>query len=181
MNYLKLFEEYNNKSFNENQEVDDILNVKFWEWFNNSEIINNGYPIKLYHGSDKKLTSFKFNINSGIYSNYSSFTNNKKLAESYGSIIYEVYLKMNNPYIIDGRGDYIWNIIDKKNSPDLFFDEIPSYYDGIIFKNVIDFNGRLGSKYILDVSDIYMVRKNTQIKSIQNDGTWDISDSNIYS
>jgi len=87
------------------------------------------------------------------------------LAESYGSIIYEVFLKIEKPYIIQGNGDYIWKVIDGSSSPDTFFDEnVPLNYNGIIFQKVIDFNGRLGSKYVLDISDVYMVRNSNQIK-----------------
>ena len=76
-----------------------------------------------------------------------------------------VFLKIEKPSVIHGKGQYIWSVIDKKGSPDLFFDEYtPKSFDGIVFRDVIDFNGALGSKYVLDISDIYMVRKNTQIK-----------------
>lgn len=131
----------------------------------------NGEPLVVYHGSDNNFSIFDFNTNKGIYSSYSSFTNNKKLANSYGSSIYDVFLKIYNPYIIDGKGDYIWRVVKSKNSPDLFFDELSLHYDGIIFKSVIDFNGRLGSKFVLDISDIYMVRKPNQIKLADGSNT----------
>jgi hypothetical protein len=156
----------------EQQEVESNLNDNFWKWFGNSKV-----KLKLYHGSSEIFSNFKLGYNS-----YSSFTNNKKLAKSYGSNIYEVYLKIENPYIIDGKGNYIWKFIGEKDSPESFFSsEVPLSHDGIIFKNVIDFNGKLGSEYVLDVSDVYMVRKPAQIKSVDNDGTWDINDNNIYS
>jgi hypothetical protein len=162
---------------NEQQEIENNLNDNFWRWFGGSKTIESGKPLKLYHGSSENFSNFKLGYNS-----YSSFTNNKKLAKSYGSNIYEVYLKIENPYIIDGKGNYIWKFIGEKDSPESFFSgEVPFSYDGIIFKNVIDFNGALGSEYVLDISDVYMVRNPSQIKSIENDGTWDIGDDNIYS
>jgi len=148
----------------------------FGDWENSPEIASkvvdeNGEPLVVYHGTNTKFTSFKLGG-----SGYSSFTENKKLAESYGSNVDAFFLQINNLYIIDGNGEYIWNFIGEKDSPDSFFrDSVSFSYDGIMFKNVIDFNGRLGSKYVLDVSDVYMVRKNTQIKLA--DGTNTIFDS----
>jgi hypothetical protein len=143
----------------------------FGDWENDPEnaskvVDENGEPLVVYHGSkDNKITTFEFKIGKGIYSRYSSFTENKKLAESYGTIIYEVFLKIEKPYIIQGNGEYIWKVIDGSSSPDTFFDEnVPLNYNGIIFQKVIDFNGRLGSKYVLDISDVYMVRNSNQIK-----------------
>jgi GNAT superfamily N-acetyltransferase len=148
----------------------------FGDWENDpqnaSKVVDeNGEPKVVYHGSDNNFSVFDFKTNKGVYSSYSSFTNNKKLAESYGSNIYNVFLKIHNPYIIDGKGDYIWNLVKGKNSPDLFFDELPLNYDGIIFKSVIDFNGKLGTKFVLDISDIYMVRKPSQIKLADGSNT----------
>jgi hypothetical protein len=158
----------------------------FKNWFgdwendpnNSSKVVDeNGEPLVVYHGSNKNFDTFNFKIGNGIYNSYSSFTQNKNLSESYGIISYAVFLKIQKPYIVNGGGQYIWKVIDKKNSPDSFFDEyVPKSYDGIMFRDVIDFNGVLGSKYILDVSDIYMVRNNTQIKL--SDGTNTTFDGN---
>lgn len=181
MGFMKYVHTTLSKYLNEQHQTETNINSNFKKWFGDSKIVKGGQPTSLYHGSYKYFTTFNMNSAKGVYTNYNGFTNNKNLAKSYGDNIYEVFLKIDNPYIIDGGGEYIWKVIDKKNSPDLFFDELPSSYDGIIFKNVIDFNGCLGSKYVLDVSDIYMVRNPFQIKSTENDGSWDINDDNIYS
>lgn len=159
------------------KEYREYLNDNFWKWFGNSEVKESGTPIVLYHGTNSNFDTFKLRSGSK-----SSFTNNKTLANSYGDVIYSVYLRIENPYIIECEGDYIWNFIGERVSPEDFFEGVvPFIYDGIIFKNVIDFNGALGSKYVLDVSDVYMVRKPNQIKSVENGGTWNVSEDNIFS
>ena len=158
-----------------------VRTPEFKAWFgdwendpeNSSKVVDeNGEPLVVYHGTDNEFTTFKLG-----YGSYSSFTENKRLALSYGHIVNSFFLSIKNPYIINGGGQYIWNVIGESQDPESFFGgNVPFSNDGIIFKDVIDFNGTLGSKYVLDVSNVIMVRKNTQIKLA--DGTNTTFDGN---
>ena len=153
----------------------------FGDWENDpanaSKVVDdNGEPLVVYHGTNAEFNTFKLG-----YGSYSSFTENKTLALSYGDIINQFFLVIKNPYIINGNGEYIWKVIDDKASPEEFFGgSVPFSNDGIMFKDVIDFNGALGSKYVLDVSNVYMVRKNNQIKLADGTNTtFDASNPDI--
>ena len=54
-----------------------------------------------------------------------------------------------------------------------------SKYDGIIFINIKD--AWFDDADYQDSDTVYVTFKPNQIKSVENDGTWDISDNNIYS
>ena len=160
-----------------------VRTPEFKAWFgdwendpeNSSKVVDfNGEPLVVYHGTNAEFNTFKLG-----YGSYSSFTENKTLALSYGDIINQFFLVIKNPYIINGNGEYIWKVIDDKASPEEFFGgSVPFSNDGIMFKDVIDFNGALGSKYVLDVSNVYMVRKNNQIKLADGSNTTFDSNNN---
>lgn len=167
----------NGKPSNLTPEQYKLVRTKaFKDWFgdwenepaNSSKVIDeNGEPLVVYHGTDNEFTTFKLG-----YGSYSSFTENKRLALSYGHFVNSFFLSIKNPYIINGGGQYIWNVIGESQDPESFFGgSVPFSNDGIIFKDVIDFNGTLGSKYVLDVSNVIMVRKNTQIKLADGSNT----------
>jgi hypothetical protein len=54
-----------------------------------------------------------------------------------------------------------------------------SKYDGIIFINIKD--AWFDDEDYQDASTVYVTFNSNQIKSTENDGTWDISDKNIFS
>ena len=89
--------------------------------------------------------------------------------------VYEVYLKIQNPYIIDG--DYSnWDDVEGMTTND-WVKEVISYdagYDGIIFKNISD-NAGLGE----GISNVYVAFNPTQIKSVYNNGMFNEYDPNI--
>lgn len=112
-----------------------------------------------------------------------------------GSILLSVYLKISNPMIVDmhnekltptekkflipakrnptdsaHKSDYITEIGIRKES--LIKKAIVQGNDGIIFKN--------GYDYIPYSGDVIAVFSPTQIKSIDNEGTWNPNDPNIY-
>jgi len=176
-------ENYTNKTVN----IGDIYseNDNFWKWFGNSKVVNNdGKPMIVYHGTNKKFNVFKygeFGFHLGTY----------EQANNIGSIILPCYLKMENPlYTIDfprwegyvmskilNKYDIIsdveMNLVHKsKSNMDKKLKEIliNKGYDGFTYDN--SFEG-IGKSYI--------VFKSNQIKSVENDGTWDIGDENIYS
>lgn len=176
---------------NEQQNIETNINNNFWKWFGNSKIVENGKPKILYHGSKNKFTSFDDkkkggSTDSGIRGRGFYFSSNIKSAQSYGDNTYEVYLKIEKPFdllsfdslddIINllnidnsiiqerGRGTKYHSISIKPEFSGLFSGSVRELgYDGIIH----------GQEFVCF--------KSNQMKSINNDGTWDIGDDNIFS
>jgi len=135
------------------KDMESIIN--FYKWFGNSKTVDSQKrPIIYYHVSNSKFNEFtpsRFGkMGSGIY--FTSIYNDIKIHnKSGGSVIYECYLKIENPLEIE-------NPFSKRNDNN----------DGIFA-----FKGKSGEEI--------KVYESTQIKSIENDGSFDINDSNIYS
>ena len=137
------------------------------------------------------------------------FTTDTNFASQYGSKKYEVYLKINNIFdfnkhyfykdISPTTSDFFDGIIDSIEANDIDMTmEYQSYrgelkikpehnwkfFDGEIgrlFVNYLKNNGYDGVLFIEEGSPIYVVFNSNQIKSVENDGTWDVGDDNIYS
>jgi hypothetical protein len=175
---------------NENQKNTDNINNNFWKWFDNSVMIENGKPIIFYHGStDNELNTFKeksFRYN-GIY-----LTRKLEYAKRFGSNLLSLYVSIKNPFIIDMeetnfgiRGGFI---IDNKLFPtyrDMTMEEInfmkTKGYDGIIVnvpRNIV--KTEYGEEEIYNGFELVVFNPNN-VKSVNNDGTWDIYDNNIFS
>jgi hypothetical protein len=196
MNVLSLFDGMScgqialNKVGIENEGIDNNLNKNFRKWFGDSVMVENSKPIIFYHGStDNELTTFKeksFRYNC-IY-----LTRKIKYAKSFGSNLLSLYVSIKNPYIIDMeetnfgvRGGFI---IDNKLFPtyrDMTMDEInfmkSKGYDGIIVnvpRNII--KNEYGEEEIYNGFELVVFNPNN-VKSVENDGTWDIGDNNIFS
>lgn len=101
-----------------------------------------------------------------VYAEYESAELNYEPTEK----IYNVYLKIENPleYDFDGKpweeGKYIEILLKATNNNN----------DGVVFRNSID--DPVGER----ISDIYVAFEPTQIKSVDNRGTYDLQDPNIY-
>lgn len=168
---------------NEQQEVDNNLNDAFWKWFGNSKVKDGGEPLVLYHGTKTNFNVFKPSKSVGNQGESDQiegmyFTTNKD-ASSFFSIdddderyLKRVYLSLKNPYFTDG-----YNELKNELCIDKFKDVNETLkslgYDGLIMKK--GFYAR-GGPFVL-----YLAFYPNQIKSINNDGTWDIGDDNIYS
>ena len=137
------------------------------------------------------------------------FTTDINFASQYGSKKYEVYLKINN--IFDFNKHYYYKDINATTSNffDEIIDNIEDngidmtmeyqsyrgelkikpednwkFFDSKIGKLFVDYlkkNGYDGAYFIEEGSPIYVVFNSNQIKSIDNDGTWDLNDNNIFS
>lgn len=177
-------------------------NDNFIKWFGNSKIIENGKPIICYHGANSDIKKFDLNYSgtgnsggmlqsgNGIY-----FTDSKNTAERYGSLVKSVFLKMENPLYKSGKVPQ--NIIDfcLKTYPKLkTLDEydiklkIGSIHRILIFlqnqgQDTSKILTNLGYDGIIDsgMTTDYIVFNSNQIKSVENDGSYDINDDNIYS
>ena len=135
----------------------------FKKWFGDSKVVDEtGKPIVVYHGTlTRTLSDNQFKSNNNEY----FFTDSSSAALDYGDNIYYVYLKMDNPLIVDFEGEngaQIFDYIDKAKEQG---------YDGLIAKNTFD-----GA----NAHNQYVVFDNTQIKSVNNQGIFDSENSNIY-
>lgn len=177
MKFIKFFEEFSSK-----------LNKNFWKWFNNSKVVDNdGKPLVVYHGSNNKFENFDINlfnttessgdyIGAGFY-----FSKSKIIATNYGTNIITAYLKITNPLIINDYKSFE-NYMIKIFGIGKY--DIPVYYDlkkdkpKVIMDKMIE----LGYDGLIDnLYNQYAVFEPNQIKSIDNDGSWDLNDDNIYS
>lgn len=142
----------NNEYISKN--IESIIN--FYKWFGDSKTLDsNQRPIVYYHISNNIFDVFEPSrfgkMGPGIY--FTSIYNDLKQHNKYtSSVIYKCYLKIENPLEIE-------HPFSKRNEDN----------DGIIA-----FKGKSGEEI--------KVYKSSQIKSADNnDGTFDISDNNIYS
>lgn len=178
---------------NEQKSFDNIkLNEKFWDWFGDSKVVSDtGTPLVLYHGSKSKLSFFddKKKGNStddGIRGRGFYFSTNIKSAQSYGNNLYEVYLKIEKPIdLLKFKSlDELVDLLDidssiiRERGRGMKYHSIsvlPSF-SGVFSGNIRE----LGYDGIIHGEEFICFNSN-QIKSINNDGTWDINDDNIYS
>ena len=175
----------------ENQNIDNNLNVNFWKWFGKSKITKNGEPKVLYHGSKNKFLSFDDkkkgrSTDPGMRGRGFYFSSNIKSAQSYGNNIYEVYLKIETPFDLlsfDSLDDIIYllnidsSIIQERGRGSKYHSiSIKPEFSGVFSGAVRE----LGYDGIIHGQEFVCFKPN-QIKSINNDGTWDITDENIFS
>lgn len=173
----------------------------FKKWFGDSKVVDeNGQPLVVYHGSSSHdITTFDSDktLYGEISKGFNFFTNKKSAyqnsADDYANFagtngyrrsgkVYETYLKIQKPLHIK----YTSNAMslykgDKQYSTpveyyDTNYKEIKEKYnngdyDGIIIENTDKNN---------DGSIIYLVPNSDQIKSVDNQGTFDESNPNIY-
>lgn len=141
--------------------IESNLNDAFRSWFRNSKVVtSSGEPQVVHHGTGSKFK--KFNPKKATMGGIFWFTSNREAIES-GDIgaqgkghIMDLYVSIQNP-----AG---WNEYDK-----LGLWELKSRgYDGVILPNGDGtFDG-----FVFDPN---------QLKSVENDGTWDIDDDSILS
>lgn len=167
-----ILREYNNNNLNDN----------FWKWFGNSKVVDeDGNPMICYHGTDSDFKSFDKNkigknhwqSKSDIHGGGFFFVDKERYA-SHGGIIKKVYLSIKNPYLIELKDEYsqefdYYHAVDKfdLNSSSYFQRAKENRNDGIIVKS--------------PRGGLYIAFKPNQIKSVNNDGSWDMNDDNIYS
>jgi hypothetical protein len=157
---------------NEQQEVE---NNNFKKWFGSSKVVYNGKPLPVYHGSTIEIEEFK------DFTTF--FTDDYMNADGYagGEYVYEVYISIKRPLIIDCQ-DKKWDAIKTEygtSTREVVGNVDRSKYDGVIFINIKD--SWIDDVDYQDASTVFVTFKANQIKSVDNDGTWDLNDNNIYS
>lgn len=161
----------------------------FGDWINDPEhaskvLDENGEPLVVYHGSKhpgftkfeaKLYDNYMKKMDKGeeptdaeiIASPYFYFSENIKAAQSYGKDVYNCFLNVKNPRVLDWEGEE-WG-----DGPEYAYtdDTILDGYDGSYIKNIIDGGHVLANEWI--------VIESNQIKSIDNVGTFDPNADNI--
>lgn len=170
MKFISTIREY----LNEQQEFENNLNNNFKKWFNGSKVTFNGKPLVVYHGSTEKFEEF-------VATTF--FTDDYFNAEGYSNdgIVYEVYLSIKKPLIIDCQ-DKKWDELETpygSSTREVVGNVDKNKYDGIIFINIKD--AWFDDAEFQDAGTVYVTFSSNQIKSTDNDGSWDISDKNIFS
>jgi len=141
--------------------IESNLNDAFRDWFRASKVVDaSGEPRMVHHGTGSKFK--KFNPKKATMGGIFWFTTNKGAIES-GDIgaqgkghIMDLYVSLQNPA---GWEEYeklgLWELKSRG-------------YDGAILPNK-------------DGSYDGFVFAPNQLKSVENDGTWDLGDNNIMS
>lgn len=135
------------------------INSNFWNWFGNSVMIENDNPTVVYHATkvNFKVFNFKNSLQKIIwFTNDINAIKNKEVGASGYDFVKELYVLIKKPAYWEEYKKYGLGQLKEMG------------YDGCILKNNDGtFNG--------------FVFNPNQIKSIDNDGTWDVDDNNIYS
>jgi len=161
-----------------NEDSNSITDTEeFKKWFGNSKIVNErGYPLEVYHGSQEEFTEF---------AGYSFFTDDYWNAEGYSSgedIVYEVYLSIQNPLVIDAKGKK-WDEIETPygtSTREVASNLDTSRYDGIIFNNIKD--SWIDDAEYQDPGTVYVAIKPEQIKLADGTNTtFDVDNPDITS
>ena len=165
------------------------------KYFTDSKVVDeNGNLLVVYHGTNNYgFTEFNRNVN--------FYTDNPEVGKSYAnsgsdkSGVYEGYLKITNPYVVDAHGDR-WSGIaindeelkqmilndgggifkergaQRTSTNDIVsaiftaFDEEEADYDGVIFKNIVDVGGFFNKDNIL--GNVYVTFNSNQFKNVDN-------------
>lgn len=171
MKYQRLFEAKKEK-------VKSELNENFYKWFKGSKVIDSkGNPLICYHGSNTDFDNFdNSKIKIGWLGKGFYFTDDKKIAKTFGKKIITCYINLKKPYIAES------------NEPNGLITELKNKYNlslehendiSIVLKKK-GFDG-LVYKHWDSTGTFYSVFNPNQIKSIYNDGSFDSNDKNIYS
>ncbi|WP_316859931.1 hypothetical protein [uncultured Cohaesibacter sp.] len=166
---------------------------EFKSWFGDSKVVDaDGKPLVVYHGTGEKLDFFDPDLADGDLGIF--FSSSKALAREYAGagdgVVHETYLTLNNPFIIDWPSEtksfeVDGNVLENKRfndysmfdygtMRDVVYRARQGGHDGIIIKGIRD-----GWNADSEVADTYVAFNSTQIKSVNNRGTFDPNDARI--
>ena len=146
----------------------------FWRWFGDSKVADKeGRPLVVYHGSDREFTVFSNNHEGNIKSDPAGyyFSMYSGTARAYGNFVQSFYLDLKNPYIAntydEGANITKEKIESLKNEG---FDGV--IYDPWTYKKTIE-------KWMAGDLIEYVAFDPSQIKSVENTGTFDPDNDDI--
>lgn len=160
----------------------DNINDNFWNWFGSSKVKSGSNPLVVYHGTRSNFDVFKPSKSIGNQGESDQiegmyFSDNRDGASFFSltdddRYLKSVFLSLKNPYIVTDN-----NTLKKELEIEILADvnEILKSmgYDGLIMEK--GFYAKGGP------FRLFLAFYPNQIKSIENDGTWDVGDNNIYS
>ena len=166
--------------------TEETLNKNFKKWFGKSKVAKGNKPLVVYHGSSHEFDIFTLDappIAQGTIRGF-YFTKNPSEAKEYGKVIMPVYLSIQNmleanPYDYYGEAH---------NLKPLDFNSTQEEYAAWkkvtpkIVRKFIEKQGYDGVKHIRTYGSLveYIAFKPTQIKSVDNNGTFNPKNPNIY-
>lgn len=126
-----------------------------------------------YHGGYAIIKNFNIPLNN--YTTGLFFTNNQNVAMWFGKYLYKVQLTLKNPFIVDAKESYYYDIkTPSKMKKDIYIKSVDTDiiarwaykkgYDSVIIKNVFEGNG--SSEY----GDDYIIFNNDCIENFENLG-----------
>ena len=167
----------------------------FKKWFGDSKVVDkNGKPLVVYHGTENNFKIFKnlgqsrqIGANIGFF-----FTSDKDMAKEYanGGRVLPTYLSIKNPLIIEPNSivnifnqeikitdafDFFTQLDTLKSEQEVKDELLNQGYDGIILNDT-----NVDTPFIQNIHDVYVALDNKQIKSVNNKGTFDENNPNIY-
>lgn len=181
--------------------MSEKFNAAFWKWFGDSKVVDkNGEPLVVYHGTPYEFNEFRKDASATQRPAF-SFTTDKKMAKEFSESLYDpreddpmpgvvisAYLRAENPF--DPRSDRDVKRLIKE----LKRQRIDQYDEGRISSGVYYILEDLSDVIKLLGYDAYYDREHSksglwninvfdsrQIKSLENDGTWDADDPDIRS
>ncbi len=173
------------------------FNAAFWKWFGDSKVVDSkGNPLVVYHGTDSELfhvfdlnkagirTGSQEDSDFGMWGRGFYFTPTKKWA--YGDKMIAAYLSIQNPLIIFSDDDWsekLRPVRGRRASDELRSRILDMNHDGVIHyeRNPNRPNYDHPSERIRKRPFQIVAFFSEQIKSINNDGTWDADDPDIRS
>lgn len=183
---------------NQSPRQDQTETTAFKEWFGDSKVVDaNGKPLVVYHGApdlrflkeDGTFKSQKDRLGFGRKEAAHWFTPSKATAKSYADPrrafdyqnaeegVMAAYIKLDNPMVVDGMGQN-WRDAQKRGkTSDVIEEARKNGHDGVIIKNVKDdYNNTKSTR----ATDTYVVFDSNRIKSVDNRGTFDPNDPNVF-
>lgn len=167
----------------------------FKKWFGDSKVVDeNDEPLVVYHGTENNFKIFKnlgqsrqIGANVGFF-----FTDSENMAKEYANNkrVMPTYLSLQNPLIVEPNStvemfgenieitdafDFFTQMDTRVSEQDLKNELIKQGYDGVILRNT-----NVDTPFMQDIHDVYVAFDNTQIKSVNNRGTFDAENPNIY-
>lgn len=177
----------NENSLGEPISNDPQVLQNFWNWFNDSKIVDDqGRPLVVYHGTKSKFDTFLKDKQSD-YSSFSKgfyFTPDKDLSNKHGlDINLSVYLYVKNPYI--SKSTILVHSLEKDFN--ITYKEIAEKYNEGYYKTeptamaLTKYITSLGYDGIIDnYEPQIVVFESNQIKSISNNTNYSTEDNSIY-
>lgn len=164
--------------------------INFWNWFGDSKIVDEqGRPLVVYHGTPNRFNSFDLSKSKngfffaplnrkGFVSGYYAFGGNT----SNGQIM-ACYLKMETP-LVDHRPNGLELRKAENDGTLLKYDGVIAVWDRAEPSSFLQYDyieDQLASD-VLNQGDAieFIVFKPNQIKSVENDGSFSTTSTNIY-